>query len=77
MALTLTDTVKNRPFELFAQNVMRAGEYFLANPMDTPFIPSWNRVNSAVPGILDQLKVAVEEDYREHCKQLNLRINTA
>ncbi len=51
--------------ELFAQNVMRAGDYFLDNPMDTPFIPSWNRVISAVPDILDQLKNAVEEDYQE------------
>ncbi|MFA7556127.1 MAG: glycosyl transferase [Spongiibacteraceae bacterium] len=52
--------------ELFAQNVMRAGEYFLENPMDTPFIPSWNRVISAVPDILEQLKMAVEADMQEH-----------
>ncbi|ARN73755.1 glycosyl transferase [Oceanicoccus sagamiensis] len=51
--------------ELFAQNVMRAGEHFLDKPMDTPFIPSWNRVVSAVPDILEQLKTAVEEDYQE------------
>ena len=51
--------------ELFAQNLMIAGEYFLDNPMDTPFIPSWNRVISAVPDILDQLKDAVEQDYQE------------
>ncbi|MGK0498736.1 MAG: glucosyl-3-phosphoglycerate synthase [Oceanicoccus sp.] len=54
--------------ELFAQNVMRAGEYFLDNPMDTPFIPSWNRVISAVPGIMEQIKVAVEEDRDEFSK---------
>lgn len=51
--------------ELFAKNLMIAGEYFLDNPMDTPFIPSWNRVISAVPDILDQLKDAVEQDYQE------------
>ena len=51
--------------ELFAQNVMRAGDYFLEKPMDTPFIPSWNRVISAVPDILEQLRTAVEEDSQE------------
>lgn len=51
--------------ELFAKNLMLAGEYFLDNPMDTPFIPSWNRVISAMPDVLDKLKVAVEEDYQE------------
>lgn len=50
--------------ELFAQNIMNAGEDFLANPMETPFIPSWNRIISAVPDILDRLYDAVEEDNR-------------
>ncbi|WP_028292925.1 glycosyltransferase family protein [Oceanobacter kriegii] len=48
--------------ELFAENIMRAGEHFLENPMETPFIPSWNRVISAVPDILDRIYEAVEED---------------
>lgn len=48
--------------ELFAQNIMSAGDHFLSNPMDTPFIPSWNRVISAVPDILERLYDAVEED---------------
>ncbi len=48
--------------ELFAENIMRAGEYFLENPMETPFIPSWNRVISAIPDILDQIYEAVEAD---------------
>lgn len=48
--------------ELFASNIMLAGEHFLNNPMDTPFIPSWNRVVSAIPDILEQLYDAVEED---------------
>lgn len=51
--------------ELFASNIMSAGDHFLENPMDKPFIPSWNRVISAIPDILDQLKVAVEEDNKE------------
>lgn len=52
--------------ELFASNIMEAGEHFLDKPMDKPFIPSWNRVISAIPDILDQLREAVEEDHKEH-----------
>jgi glucosyl-3-phosphoglycerate synthase len=52
--------------ELFAQNIMRAGEQFLENPMEKPFIPGWNRVRSAIPDILDQLKNAVEADHEAY-----------
>ncbi len=52
--------------ELFAENIMRAGDYFLENPMETPFIPSWNRVISAIPDILDQIYEAVEADNADH-----------
>jgi glucosyl-3-phosphoglycerate synthase len=48
--------------ELFAGNIMKAGEMFLENPMETPVIPNWRRVNSAVPGILDEMLSAVEAD---------------
>lgn len=58
--------IEEQTVELFAQNVMRAGEYFLENPMEKPFIPSWNRVLSAIPDILTQLKQAVEDDHAEH-----------
>jgi glucosyl-3-phosphoglycerate synthase len=51
--------------EMFSQNIMDAGKIFLENPMETPFIPSWNRVMSAHPNILEDLKNAVEEDHRE------------
>jgi glucosyl-3-phosphoglycerate synthase len=33
--------------------------------METPFIPSWNRVISAKPDILERLYEAVEEDNKE------------
>jgi len=51
--------------EMFAENVMTAGQVFLDKPMATPFIPSWNRVISAMPDVLEQLKEAVELDYKE------------
>ncbi|MCA6063161.1 glycosyltransferase family protein [Thalassolituus marinus] len=60
--LTLDRHAEERAVELFAENIMNAGEHFLQNPMETPFIPSWNRVISAVPDILDRLYEAVEED---------------
>ena len=51
--------------ELFAENIMEAGKQFLERPMDAPFIPTWNRVVSAIPEILDDLREAVEEDHLE------------
>ena len=53
---------EEKAVELFAENIMRAGEVFLSNPMETPFMPSWNRVISAIPDILDHIYEAVEED---------------
>ncbi len=56
--------------ELFAQNIMKAGERFLDNPMETPFIPSWNRVQSAIPDIFMQLRDAVEQDHQEFLQSI-------
>ena len=52
--------------ELFTRNVVTAGNYFLENPSDTPFMPSWNRVVSAAPEVLEQLVDAVEADTAEY-----------
>ena len=51
--------------EMFTKNIMDAGQIFLENPMETPFTPSWNRVQSALPDIFERLYEAVEEDYNE------------
>jgi glucosyl-3-phosphoglycerate synthase len=56
---------EEKAIEMFAENVMTAGQMFLDKPMDTPFIPSWNRVISAMPDVIEQLKEAVELDYQE------------
>ncbi|MEL0629928.1 glycosyl transferase [Psychromonas aquatilis] len=56
---------EEKAIEMFAENVMIAGQVFLDKPMDTPFIPSWNRVISAMPDVLEQLKEAVELDHQE------------
>jgi glucosyl-3-phosphoglycerate synthase len=46
--------------EVFSQSIMAAGETFLANPMESPFIPNWNRVHDAFPDICQQLIKAVK-----------------
>jgi glucosyl-3-phosphoglycerate synthase len=56
---------EEKAVEMFAQNILTAGSTFLEQPMETPFIPSWNRVVSAIPDILSQLKEAVELDNEE------------
>jgi glucosyl-3-phosphoglycerate synthase len=40
--------------------VILAGEQFLANPMEVPFIPNWNRIFSAIPEFPELLMSAVE-----------------
>jgi glucosyl-3-phosphoglycerate synthase len=34
--------------------------------MEAPFVPSWNRVVSAMPDVLERLKEAVELDNEEY-----------
>ena len=63
--LTLDRHKEENAIELFAQNIIKAGEIFLDNPSETPFIPCWNRVTSAVPEILEMIKEAVELDNEE------------
>jgi glucosyl-3-phosphoglycerate synthase len=62
--LTLDRHREEATVELFAQAIVRAGERFLSNPMETPFMPSWSRVESAVPGIFERMLEAVEGDNR-------------
>jgi len=52
--------------ELFAENLIKAGDSFLTRPLDQPFVPHWTRVMSAVPDILHQLQEAVALDQRDH-----------
>jgi glucosyl-3-phosphoglycerate synthase len=63
--LSFDTHAEEKAVELFAKNIMKAGDQFLDNPMEQPFIPSWNRVVSAIPDVFEQLKNAVEEDNRE------------
>ncbi len=55
--------------ELFAENIMKAGMHFLDNPMETPFISSWTRVNSALPTLAEDFLSAVAADHDEFQKR--------
>jgi glucosyl-3-phosphoglycerate synthase len=48
--------------ELFAANLVEAGSIFLDNPNATPFMPSWNRVQSALPDLIHDMQAAVRAD---------------
>ncbi len=63
--LTLDIHHEEKAVEMFAQNIMNAGQHFLENPMEAPFVPSWNRVASAMPDVFARLKEAVELDNKE------------
>jgi glucosyl-3-phosphoglycerate synthase len=51
--------------ELFANNIVNAGQVFLEKPHETPFIPNWNRVHAADPSLLGDLKAAAAADEAE------------
>jgi glucosyl-3-phosphoglycerate synthase len=58
--------LEEKAVELFAINIMKAGEAFILNPMDTPFIATWSRVKSAIPNFLTRLKETVNEDNKKY-----------
>jgi glucosyl-3-phosphoglycerate synthase len=57
--------VEEKTVELFASNIMHAGQVFLDNPMETPFIPNWSRVHAADPDITTSMLDAVAHDMAE------------
>lgn len=50
--------------DAFAKALSIGSKAFLEDPLGTPLIPNWNRVTSAIPGITEMLKKAVDEDNR-------------
>ena len=66
--LSFDSHIEEKAVELFALNIMKAGESFFENPMETPFIPTWNRVLSAIPDFLERFKKSVELDNAELTK---------
>jgi glucosyl-3-phosphoglycerate synthase len=62
--LSLDCHAEEQAVETFAQGVILAGDTFLANPLEVPFIPNWNRVMSAIPDFGERLVAAVAADAR-------------
>lgn len=46
----------------FARSIRAATEAFQKDPLWSPLIPNWNRVESALPNLLDDLREAVRRD---------------
>lgn len=63
--LKLDVHAEEKAVALFASNIMKAGNHYLENPMEAPFIDSWNRVVSAFPTVMQELSDAVEADMKE------------
>jgi glucosyl-3-phosphoglycerate synthase len=53
---------EEQAIELFAGNLIEAGQVFLENPMETPFVPAWSRVAAADPDIMHHILKAVADD---------------
>ncbi|QCU91008.1 glycosyl transferase [Thiomicrorhabdus sediminis] len=66
--LTLDVHKEECAVELFSENIIKAGKHFLESPMETPFIPSWNRVSAAFPDIMDDIIAAVDADMQQYAK---------
>lgn len=50
--------------DAFTHALKIAGQAIIEDPLGTPLIPSWNRVTSAMPNLLERLLVAVQVDNR-------------
>lgn len=53
---------ENNAAEAFAQALKIAAREQSLDPLGAPQIPNWNRVISAMPGLMDEIHGAVEED---------------
>ncbi|MCU7843701.1 MAG: glycosyl transferase [Candidatus Thiodiazotropha sp. (ex Monitilora ramsayi)] len=61
-ALNFNRHAEEEAIEVFQQSVVEAGQAFLENPLEAPFIPNWKRVLSAMPDFTDRLYQAVKAD---------------
>lgn len=48
--------------EAFVRCIVSAGQQFLETPVETPYVPNWNRVASAIPGVYQRLVRIIEQD---------------
>ncbi len=64
-ALAFNRHAEEEAIEVFQQCIVEAGQAFLDNPLEAPFIPNWKRVLSAMPDFTQRLFDAVEEDRQQ------------
>ena len=64
--LSLDRHSEEASIELFAENIMRAGQTFLDNPHETPFIATWNRVHAADLEFLRDMQAAAAADVLDY-----------
>jgi glucosyl-3-phosphoglycerate synthase len=50
--------------EAFAKALVGAGEHYLANRLDAPSMPNWNRVEAALPEVMEELAVLPYKDHK-------------
>ena len=60
--LGLDRHAEEQAVELFASDILKAGEAFLDGGEESPFIPSWHRVTSVYRNVFADLLDAVEAD---------------
>ncbi len=63
--LTLDIHGEEQAIELFSASILDAGATYLKQPLETPFIPNWRRVFSAIPDLPARLLAAVEQDNQD------------
>lgn len=63
--LKMDMNAETQAVELFSSSIITAGEHYLQNPMEVPFIPNWKLVFSAIPDFAERLIEAVELDNRD------------
>lgn len=67
--LTVDRHREEQSIELFAENIMRAGQIFIDKPSEAPFIPTWNRVHAADPDFLQDFRSAAAADLEDYTPQ--------
>jgi glucosyl-3-phosphoglycerate synthase len=60
--LSFNRHAEEEAIEVFQQSIVEAGQAFLDNPLEAPFIANWKRILSAVPDFNSRLYQAVEAD---------------
>lgn len=63
--LSFDRPAEERSIALFSENIIEAGQVFLENPQELPFIPNWNLVHAADPEFLMDFRAAVAADMKD------------